>query len=40
MLTEMKALFQRSSSRLLADMAGGLALAVMLLVGLHLPAMI
>lgn len=40
MITELKAVLNRSSATLLQDAAGAGALVVMLLVALHLPAMI
>ena len=40
MLTELKSAFERSAPRLAGDLTGAVALVVMLLVGLHLPALI
>ncbi len=40
MLTEVKAVLTRSATTLAADALGAMALMVMLVVGLHLPALI
>ncbi|SMX34974.1 hypothetical protein [Actibacterium lipolyticum] len=40
MLTELKAVMNRSSATLIQDAAGAMALVVMLLVGLHLPGLV
>ena len=40
MLTEIKSVLARSSHTLAADALGAMALMVMLVVGLHLPALI
>ena len=40
MLIELKEVVERSSPTLLSDFAGAVALAVMLIVGLHLPGLI
>lgn len=40
MITELKSAVTRSSATLAADALGAMALVVMLVVGLHLPALI
>ena len=40
MLIELKNLFHRTSPTLVSDAAGAIALVVLMVVGLHLPAMI
>ncbi len=40
MLTDLKDMIERSSPTLLSDFLGGVALFVMLIVGLHLPGLI
>ncbi|MHC0052931.1 hypothetical protein [Actibacterium sp. D379-3] len=40
MLTELRTVLNRSSATLMQDAAGAIALMVMLVVGLHLPAFV